>query len=95
MPADRILLESDAPDALPKSNLGTLQWVEGDDSVPQELRNQGENTIRDANLPSDNEHHATDASTFPKETLNHPVNIHCVSLLRFLSEACFDCFPAE
>lgn len=79
MPADRILLESDAPDALPKSNLGTLQWVEGDDSVPQELRNHGENTIPDANLPSDNVHHATDASTFPKETLNHPVNIHCVS----------------
>ncbi|XXG76401.1 hypothetical protein AAC387_Pa08g0761 [Persea americana] len=84
VPADRILLESDAPDALPKSNLGSLQWVEGDDSVPQELQNQGENTIPDANLPSDNEHHAlTDALTFPKETLNHPVNIHCV--LRYVA----------
>lgn len=93
MPKDRILLESDAPDALPKSNLGTLRWVEGDDSVPQELQNQGGNSTPNVNHPTDLA--LTDSSTLPKETFNHPANIHCVSLSRFLLDACSDCFAAD
>lgn len=63
VPSDRILLETDAPDALPKSNnLDSLFLIEGDDFVPKEPG------IDDA----------ADSSRLPKETLNHPANIHNV-----------------
>lgn len=60
VPADRILLETDAPDALPKSNgVDSLFPVDGDDSL---------NESNDA----------SETSNKPKETLNHPANIHNV-----------------
>ncbi|KAF8379866.1 hypothetical protein HHK36_029315 [Tetracentron sinense] len=75
---ERILLESDAPDALPKSNLESLRWVEGNTSV-QDLQNQGANPASDVGDPSDHLFHASrDTPTLPKETLNHPANIHNV-----------------
>ncbi|GMH30331.1 hypothetical protein Nepgr_032174 [Nepenthes gracilis] len=40
VPADRILLETDAPDALPKSDLGSLFPVQGDGSIPLEFQSQ-------------------------------------------------------
>lgn len=67
VPTDRILLETDAPDALPRSDyLDSLFFVEGDASVPEEFRVQGEKS-----------------STLPKETLNHPANIH--NVLKFVA----------
>ncbi|PSS04757.1 TatD family protein [Actinidia chinensis var. chinensis] len=63
VPSERILLETDAPDALPKSNnLDSLFSIEGS-------RTQGENF-----MSTD----ASDTSAQPKETLNHPANIHNV-----------------
>lgn len=67
VPTDRILLETDAPDALPRSDyLDSLFFVEGDASVPEEFWVQGEKS-----------------STLPKETLNHPANIH--NVLKFVA----------
>ncbi|KAF5201123.1 3'-5' ssDNA/RNA exonuclease TatD [Thalictrum thalictroides] len=76
VPTERILLESDSPDALPNSNLGSLLWVPGDATVPQELHNQGK--LPDVSISMDCQSHASDALTLPKETLNHPANIHNV-----------------
>lgn len=60
VPAERILLETDAPDALPKSyGVDFLYPVHGDDSL---------NESNDA----------SETSNQPKETLNHPANIHYV-----------------
>ncbi|XP_058084762.1 uncharacterized protein LOC131232502 isoform X2 [Magnolia sinica] len=79
VPNERILLESDAPDALPKSNLSSLLWVEGDTSVPHELQSQGQNSDLHGDLSPDHACYTlTDTSTLPKETLNHPANIHNV-----------------
>ncbi|XP_058195507.1 uncharacterized protein LOC131311894 isoform X1 [Rhododendron vialii] len=65
VPSERILLETDAPDALPKSNgVDSLYPVEGDDSL---------NQSKDASATSDQ----------PKETLNHPANIH--NVLKYVS----------
>lgn len=73
VPSDRILLETDAPDALPRSSTsGPLFLIEGDDSVPQENQLNG-------GCCSDNYSQDTsDSSKLPKETLNHPANIHNV-----------------
>ncbi|XP_057969943.1 uncharacterized protein LOC131159228 isoform X1 [Malania oleifera] len=68
VPMDRILLESDAPDALPKS---TLPLNERDVSACEEVHKQEANT-------SSNAAAARETSTLPKETLNHPANIHKV-----------------
>lgn len=76
VPSDRILLETDAPDALPKSNLGDLFLVEGDPSLPSELQALGENPhLRANSVMSDT---GKEASELPKEMLNHPANIHNV-----------------
>ncbi|KAK1305286.1 hypothetical protein QJS10_CPB11g01911 [Acorus calamus] len=76
----QILLETDAPDApdaLPKLNVNSLQWVPGDNCVPQELQDRQGNL--DMCLPR---HHASDdlgdTSNLPKESLNHPANIRSV-----------------
>lgn len=87
--SDRILLETDAPDAVPKSNLGSLFLVEGDPSLPHELREQGENLHSRAKV--DVSDVVKDASALPKEMLNHPANIHNVlayvaSLLEMTNE---------
>lgn len=76
VPSDRILLETDAPDALPRSNLSSLFLVEGDPSLPPELRALGENPhSRETGAMSDE---MKDESKFPKEMINHPANIHNV-----------------
>ncbi|XP_043719403.1 uncharacterized metal-dependent hydrolase YabD [Telopea speciosissima] len=78
VPTERILLESDAPDALPKSNLDSLFWVHRDGSGPLELLGGG-NLASGVGDPSHDLPHASrDASALPKETLNHPANIHSV-----------------
>ncbi|CAL8172889.1 unnamed protein product [Prunus armeniaca] len=69
VPSERILLETDAPDALPKSELDSAHLVEGA-SLPEELQ-----SIEISSAPFDG---ARDVSTFPKEALNHPENIHKV-----------------
>ncbi|XP_021726358.1 uncharacterized protein LOC110693541 isoform X2 [Chenopodium quinoa] len=76
VPSDRILLETDAPDALPKSNLGDLYFVEGDPSFPPELQALGENPHLRAN--SNVLEVEKETSELPKEMLNHPANIHNV-----------------
>ncbi|KAM7278734.1 hypothetical protein ACFE04_005868 [Oxalis oulophora] len=62
VPSERILLETDAPDALPKSEYGSLFSVE----------DFQEAQTREGDLSSKNE------SSLPNETLNHPANIHSV-----------------
>ncbi|XP_028761203.1 uncharacterized protein LOC114734686 [Neltuma alba] len=70
VPCDRVLLETDAPDGLLRSNVDSLFLVEGDPSLPPDLR--GQTTL------SSNSGFPIDASTLPKETLNHPANIRNV-----------------
>ncbi|XP_021818740.1 uncharacterized protein LOC110760737 isoform X2 [Prunus avium] len=69
VPSERILLETDAPDALPKSELDSAHLVEGA-SLPEELQ-----SIEISSAPFAG---ARDVLTFPKEALNHPQNIHKV-----------------
>lgn len=78
VPFDRILLETDAPDALPKSNLGDLFLVEGDPSLSPELQALGESPHSRARSEADKE-----APELPKEMLNHPANIH--NILTFVA----------
>ncbi|KAK3019410.1 hypothetical protein RJ639_004660 [Escallonia herrerae] len=77
VPSERILLETDAPDALPEvHNLDTLFFIDTDSSVPEELRVQGENSTPSDVSPSERPSPgASDSSAVPKETLNHPANI--------------------
>lgn len=82
VPSERILLETDAPDALPKSASDSLYLVEGDSYNSKEL--QPQQGIDDLSS-------ASDASTMPKETLNHPANIlnvlsYVASLLELTKE---------
>ncbi|KAK4272283.1 hypothetical protein QN277_020864 [Acacia crassicarpa] len=67
--SDRILLETDAPDALPNSNIDSLFFIEGDASLPEHIR---------GNSTPSTSSSSTDASMLPKETLNHPANIRNV-----------------
>ncbi|CAL5409761.1 unnamed protein product [Camellia sinensis] len=85
VPAERILLETDAPDALPKSNnFDSLFPIEGDDSLPAGFQIRGENSTSNCCSPSENQSQdARDASVQPKETLNHPANISYV--LKYVS----------
>ncbi|OMP06400.1 TatD family [Corchorus capsularis] len=77
IPSERILLESDAPDALPNSELSSLFLVDEDPSLPQEFFSQGRNSA--SNVDNQSRGRASsDASTLPKEMLNHPANIHNV-----------------
>ncbi|WRX24301.1 3'-5' ssDNA/RNA exonuclease TatD-like - like 3 [Theobroma cacao] len=82
IPSERILLESDAPDALPNSELGSLFLVDEDPSLPQEFFAQGRSSASNICTPSDHQSLASrDASALPKEMLNHPANIHNVCFL--------------
>ncbi|XP_027358475.1 uncharacterized protein LOC113867383 [Abrus precatorius] len=77
--SDRILLETDAPDALPTSSIDSLYFVEGDISLPEELHGRRTTSSSTSGSSLDNSSHVlTDASMLPKETLNHPANIHNV-----------------
>ncbi|XP_020988459.1 uncharacterized protein LOC107471923 isoform X1 [Arachis duranensis] len=79
VPSDRILLETDAPDALPKSNIDSLFFVDGDPSLPEEPQGRSSTSSSASGTSlNDGSQVLTDASTLPKETLNHPANIHLV-----------------
>ncbi|KAJ8434908.1 hypothetical protein Cgig2_003347 [Carnegiea gigantea] len=74
---DRILLETDAPDAVLRCNLDSLFLVEGDPSLPPELKALGENPQSRATYALSNV--VKDESKLPKELLNHPANIQMYS----------------
>lgn len=70
VPHDRILLETDAPDALPKSNNSdSLLVIESTDQ---------DSTSKDGNLCENLSQKETKRSTLETENLNHPANIHHV-----------------
>ncbi|KAJ6975144.1 hypothetical protein NC653_031096 [Populus alba x Populus x berolinensis] len=72
--SDRILLETDAPDALPNGKFGSLFLVDGGIFHPE-----GENSSSNADSLRDGDSHPSkDASALPRETPNHPANIHNV-----------------
>ncbi|MBA0590773.1 hypothetical protein Gorai_019465, partial [Gossypium raimondii] len=75
IPLERILLESDAPDALPHLELSSLFLVDKDPSLPQEIFAHGRTTASNVSTSSDT---SRDASSLPKDMLNHPANIHNV-----------------
>ncbi|CAO2823787.1 unnamed protein product [Amaranthus hypochondriacus] len=76
VPCDRILLETDAPDAVPKLDLNDLFLVEGDPSLPPRLQARGENSQLRA--MDDMSVVEKEASGLPKDMLNHPANIRKV-----------------
>ncbi|KAL0751368.1 hypothetical protein Bca101_033371 [Brassica carinata] len=71
VPSDRILLETDSPDALPRSESGTLYFVQGDPSLLPEKGNSSQDLESNASSSGG-------SMKLPKETLNHPANIHTV-----------------
>nr|AFK47390.1 unknown [Lotus japonicus] len=79
VPSDRILLETDAPDALPKSSIDSLLFVERDASLSEEFQAQRTTSSSTSASSSNNASHVLkDVSMLPKETLNHPANIRNV-----------------
>lgn len=82
MPSERLLLETDAPDAFPKSKLDSLYLVEGDSSL-KELQVQESISISNtATLSNNLSYTGRDVSTLPQGTLNHPANILHVSIVQ-------------
>ncbi|XP_057864678.2 uncharacterized protein LOC131072520 [Cryptomeria japonica] len=84
VPTDRILLETDAPDALPHLNLGSLVWVPGDPLVPLEFQEKLQYQLRSDTVSNeyatpvqDNRLKGFDSSV-QKKALNHPANIYTV-----------------
>jgi TatD DNase family protein len=75
VPSDRILLETDSPDALPKAEPGCLYFVEGDPSLQEEG-----DSAQDLDSVSKDKSNASsnDSVKLQKGTLNHPANIHTV-----------------
>ncbi|GBG59145.1 hypothetical protein CBR_g32162 [Chara braunii] len=81
VPLDRLLLETDCPDALPYVDLGLLQWVPND---PNGLR-QGQSHGAGSNVSSSKgsmggstvggDGDGSGKPAFPKGALNHPANI--------------------
>ncbi|KAL2577292.1 hypothetical protein AAZV13_16G123500 [Glycine max] len=67
-----------APDALPMSNIDSLHFVEGDTSLTEELLAQTTTSSTSGSSLGNASHVLADASMLPKETLNHPANIHNV-----------------
>ncbi|KAM0938745.1 putative TatD family, metal-dependent hydrolase [Dioscorea sansibarensis] len=70
VPLDRILLESDAPDALPKFKSNSVSLVQENSSALQELLGQSRNQ-------------GSESSGVQNQELNHPANIH--SVLNYVS----------
>lgn len=80
IPPERILLETDAPDALPKASESDSLFLIGREvSVTEELLDCDENSSTKKESTSDNtSHDESGASELPEENLNHPANIHHV-----------------
>lgn len=80
VPADRILLETDAPDGLPKCDkLDSLFYIEKDSSPPEDHNAQVENAAPIDGSSSNNTCcDAKSSSAVLNETLNHPANIKTV-----------------
>ncbi|KAL0735665.1 hypothetical protein Bca4012_011875 [Brassica carinata] len=76
VPSDRILLETDSPDALPKLESGSLYFVEGDPSLSEE--GNSSHDLDSAPNEKPNASGGSGSMKLPKETLNHPANIHTV-----------------
>lgn len=66
------------PDALPMSDIDSLHFVEGDTSLTEELLAQTTTSSTSGSSLGNASHVLADASMLPKETLNHPANIHNV-----------------
>ena len=67
-------METDAPDALPVSNIDSLHFVEGDTSLTEELLHASTSGSSLGN----SSHVSGNVSKLPKDMLNHPANIHNV-----------------
>lgn len=80
IPPERILLETDAPDALPKARESdSLFLIDREVSVTEELLDCGENSLTKKESTSDNTcRDESGAPELPEENLNHPANIHHV-----------------
>lgn len=71
IPSERILLETDAPDARPKSvNPDSLFSIDREASNPKGI--SGDDNVSSSNNAG------KEASPLPEESLNHPANIHHV-----------------
>lgn len=80
VPLERILLETDAPDALPKSSdSDSLLLIEREDNLNSVTSDTGHSsTSKDSELSDNLSQEKTNKSTLQRETLNHPANIHLV-----------------
>lgn len=77
VPADRILLETDAPDGLPNGDL--LFYIEKDSSRPDDRTAEVQNAAPIHGSSSNSTCcDAKSSSAVPNETLNHPANIKTV-----------------
>lgn len=75
VPHERILLETDAPDALPKlSGSDSLFLIENEVSVNQQNVDQGESST--STDSSGNVTHEGSNKSLPANDINHPANIH-------------------
>ncbi|KAF3441203.1 hypothetical protein FNV43_RR15116 [Rhamnella rubrinervis] len=83
VPSERFLLETDAPDAFPKSKLDSLRLVEGDSSLKELQVRESISISNIATLSCT----GRDVSALPQGTLNHPANIlHVLSYIASLME---------
>ncbi|CAM6093419.1 unnamed protein product [Calypogeia fissa] len=81
VPLDRILLETDAPDALPEVGLRALMWVPEDESAPSLGHGNGSDNLcccSDGN----NTHSQEKKKPSTKGALNHPANIRACEFQR-------------
>ncbi|KAK9122034.1 hypothetical protein Syun_019651 [Stephania yunnanensis] len=77
VPAERILLETDSPDGLPESNMGSSQQDPGDvsSSMKENHRQPGEAPTPIVGDSLNQNRASDDVPTSPTETSNHPANI--------------------
>ncbi|KAL5122788.1 Syntaxin-related protein KNOLLE [Glycine soja] len=73
-----IYVKTVTPDALPMSDIDSLHFVEGDTSLIEELLAQTTTSSTSGSSLGNSSHFLADDSMLPKETLNHPTNIHNV-----------------
>ncbi|KAK9145577.1 hypothetical protein Sjap_005480 [Stephania japonica] len=79
VPAERILLETDSPDGLPESSMGSSQQGPGDaSSMKENHRLTGEAPTPIVGDSLNQNRASDDMSTSPTETFNHPANVYKV-----------------